>query len=185
MGRRKKIIDPIFPSRPVPLVDAMLYAEPDIRRAVEEEREAFSYIGGRDPLGRKGKGGLSDKTAKAALRIASDIPSVVLEDGRTVKKPEAWLTIFDEVRERAQHMETIQGIEQAKIIMDEWRSMYGKEIVFISRDLPISYFRQARSWIRSQVLIRAREADLVSFSLEEIEEAIQEAERDPWDSIQF
>lgn len=180
MGRRRKVLD--FPALPVPLVDAMLRAEEEIRRTVKEERQAFSFIGVRDPAGgRSGRGGKTDKTAEAALKLTKELPAVVLDDGRTVRRPESWLAIFDEVRKRAGNLKPYGGIDQREIVFIEWRTTYKREIFFVPSlpDLP-TLCRQARHWIRAEVLGLARKAGLVECTEEEAEKGLKAANESLW-----
>jgi len=169
MGRRKA--DPVFPSRPVAMIDALLEAEPDIRRTVQQERQALSLIGASLPSGGGGRAGLSDRTAQAAVKLADGLPCIVLDDGRTVKKPEKWLAAFEAVREKA------RKCNRPDWIFEEWAAWYGNEITFIQSGMTIEIAEEIRSWIRYQTLTEARQAELVAFTDEEIIADVEAARR--------
>lgn len=163
-----------FPSLPVPLADAILYAEKEIRKAVDEERRSLCLISAAAERQGGGRGGKSDRTAGAAMKILSELPAVVLDDGRTIKKPERWLAVLDEVRELA------RGCRHPEMIFYEWQSRYEDDILYIGETreqcMPLSTTPgKIISWIRYHVIMRAREKELVSFSDADIENAIEAA----------
>lgn len=171
MGRRKALSELSFPALPVPFVDAMLYAESDIRRAIKEARAAVSFIGARDILAGVGKRGRkTDKTAAAAQELSEELPAIVLDDGRTVKRPEAWGRVFDAVRMRAKQC------KRPEWVFDVWRTTYKGQQFFTARGIGPETARRVKSWIRCSVLFDARAAGLVSFSDEEIMDGISAAE---------
>ena len=177
MGRRKNInLD--LPSLPVPLADFMLYHEGEIRRAVKEARADFSFIGcigcGKACSG-KGSGKKTDMTAGAALKLAEELSAVVLDDGRTVRRPESWLKVFDGVRKRA------EGCARPDLIADIWETAYKGKMFCSCPDNGPKVERDIKSWIRCSVLFDARAVGLVSFSDNEILEGIKAARLDPWD----
>lgn len=168
MGRKKKFASLAFPSLPIPFIDAMLYAEDDIRRAVKDARETFSFIG--SGMGKSGgaRNVKQDRTAGAALKLAEELPAVVLDDGRTVKRPETWLKVFDAVRAKAKQC------TRPEWIMTEW------EIEWKGKDHLVGYDpdtgRKMKSWVRYNVAVEARAAGTVSFSDDEIIEGVSAAE---------
>lgn len=172
MGRRKKREVPALPSSPVRLADALLFIEPEIRQTVNEERKALSLIGHSNPDGNAGGRGrtYSDRTAAAAVKLADGLPCIVLDDGRTVHKPEKWLAVFDAVREKA------KTLERPRLIFDIWRAWYRSETIFIDYEIEIPQARACKNWIRYNVLIEARKADLVTFEEEEVIQDIEAAE---------
>lgn len=172
MGRHKKEKIPALPSSPVKLADALLFAEDEIRQTVSDERQALSLIGNSNPDGNAGGRGqtYTDRTAAAAVKLAEGLSCVVLDDGRTVKKPEKWLAIFDEVRKRA------AGCQRPELILETWRAWYGQESRFVSADLTPEVWRNVRKWIRYQVLTEAKDAGLVAFEEDEVIEDIEAAE---------
>ena len=174
MGRKRKIsLD--FPSLPVPLVDALLYVEDDIRRAAKEARAAFSFLGARDmAAGGGGRGRRTDKTTAAVLKMVEGLPAVVLEDGRTVRRPEAWIRVFDAVRMRAKEC------ARPEMIFDVWRAAYKGQQFFSVAGIEPETGRRVKSWIRCSVLFEARAAGLVSFSDDEIMDGARAAELEPW-----
>ena len=171
MGRRKA--DPVFPARPVALIDALLEAEPDIRRTVRQERAALSLIGASVPSGGGGRAGLSDRTAKTAIKLADGLNCIVLDDGRTLHKPEKWLSVFDAVRDKA------KKCNRPDWIFEEWAAWYGGEITFISSDITLENVDDIKNWIRYHALTEARNAGLVDFTDEEIIADV-EATRRSW-----
>ena len=170
MGRRKA--DPVFPARPVALIDALLEAEPDIRRTVKQEREALSIIGSSNLNGSGRRSGLTDRTAGAAVKLADGLPCIVLDDGRTLHKPEKWLACFDAVRDKA------RKCNRPDWIFEEWAAWYGNEITFIQSDITIEIVEEIKCWIRYQALTEARQAELVTFTDEEIIAAVEAARRE-------
>lgn len=170
MGRVKRIEQFDFPSLPIPFIDAMLYAEEEIRTAVKEARADFSFIGSRGTCSGNGSGRQSDRTAGGAIKLLEELPAVVLEDGRTVRKPETWLKVFDAVRMRAKQC------ARPEMIFDEWRTAYKGEMF---SSITPNIARNIKSWIRCNVLFEARAAGLVSFSDDEIMEGARAAEMDP------
>lgn len=170
MGRRKQREAPALPSTPVRLADALLYAEEDIKKTIQEERRSLSLIGTTPPDGSAaGKGKpYSDRTAAAAIKLADGLPCVVLEDGRTVRKPEKWLSVFEAVREKARQC------KRPGLIFDTWAIKYQKEIILLdSKDASPRTFRHIKSWIRYQVLTEARAAGLVDFDENEIMDDVE------------
>ena len=168
MGRRKA--DLAFPARPVSLIDALLEAEQDIRRTVKQEREALSLISS-SSNGSGRRAGLSDRTAKTAVKLADGLPCIVLDDGRTLHQPEKWLAVFDEVREKA------KKCNRPDWIFEEWAAWYGNEITFIQSDVTLDIVEDIKSWIRYQTLTEARKAELVTFTDEEIIADVEEARK--------
>ena len=165
MGRRKKAETvQEFPFLPVPLADFVLYNEQAIRQAVRDAREEMtllsaSRIGG----GGTYRGRVSDKTAELAIKGAAALPCVVLENGATVKAPEKWLSVLDDVRQLA------NGCNQPKLIFDIWDFRYREGGLFFGETreicLPINTMPGGVvSWIRYHVLTAAREKGLISFS---------------------
>ena len=174
MGRRRtKNID--LPSQPVPLADAVLYAEDEIRRAVNEARADFSFIGSREACSGRGSGKKTDRTAGAALKLAEELSAVVLDDGRTIRRPESWLKVFDGIRKRA------EGCARPDLIADVWETTYKGKLFCSCPDNGPKVERDIKSWIRCSVLFDARTVGLVSFSDNEILEGIKAARLDPWD----
>lgn len=169
MGRRKA--DPVFPALPVALIDALLEAEPDIRRTVKQEREALSLIGSNSINAGGGRAGLSDRTARAAVKLADGLPCIVLDDGRTLHKPEKWLACFDAVRDKA------RKCNRPDWIFEEWAAWYGNEITFIQSDITIEIVEEIKCWIRYQALTEARQAELVAFTDEEIIADVEKARK--------
>ena len=170
MGRRRKREAPALPSTPVRLADALLYAEADIRRTIREERQALSLIGNTNPDGGGGRGRTyTDKTAEIAVKLADGLPCIVLEDGRTIRKPEKWIKIFDEVRKRA------ADCQRPEMIFETWRTHYGHESRFISAEITPQIWRDIKRWIRYHVLTEARAAGLVDFDDAEIMNDIEKA----------
>ena len=172
MGRHKKEKIPALPSSPVRLADALLYAEDEIRRTIKEERQALSLIGNSNPDGNAGGRGrtYTDRTAEAAVKLADGLSCVVLDDGRTIRKPEKWLSVFDEVRKRAAEC------QRPELIFETWQTNYGNECRFISAEITPELWRNIKKWIRYHVLTEAREAGLVAFDDEEVIEDIEAAE---------
>ena len=169
MGRHKKKELPALPSSPVKLADALLYAEKEIRRTVNDERQALSFIGTTPPEGSAGKvKAYKDRTAAAAIKLADGLSCVVLDDGRTIRKPERWLAVFDAVRKRA-----AAECQRPEMIFDTWRSQYGKESIFVSSEVSPQVWRDIRKWIRYHVLTEARAAGLVTFDEKEVIEDIE------------
>ena len=174
MGRRQA--DPILPSRPVALIDALLEAEQEIKRTINRERAELSLIGSSIPSGGGGRAGLSDRTARAAVKLASGFPCVVLDDGRTVYKPGKWLEVFDAVREKA------KKCNRPDWIFEEWAAWYGNEITFVSSDITLENVDDIKNWIRYHSLTEARKAGLVDFTDEEIIADVERA-RFNWDIV--
>lgn len=172
MGRRKKREVPALPSSPVRLADALLYAEEEIRRTVKEERLALSLIGTSNPDGNAGGRGRSytDRTATAAIKLVDGLPCIVLDDGRTVKKPEKWLACFDAVRKQA------EKCNRPNWIYETWAAKYDEKTRFIDAEITAKIFNNIVDWIRYNVLTEARKADLVAFEDEEVIKDIEEYE---------
>ena len=170
MGRRKKEIS--FPSSPVRLADALLFAETEIRQTVKEERESLSLLHSTGIQGTGHSGGINDRTAAAAVKLADGIQCIVLNDGRTVKRPETWLKIFDEVRDKA------RGCNRPEMIFETWETLYTDNTVFISADITPEIWRNIKSWIRYHVLTLAADAGLVDFDEEAITGDIEKAAHD-------
>lgn len=172
MGRRKKREAPALPSTPVRLVDDLLFIEPEIRKTVKEERQALSLIGSSNPDGNAGGRGrtFSDRTAAAAIKLADGLPCIVLDDGRTLHKPEKWLSVFDAVRKKA------EACNRPTWIYDAWTAKYSGRTCFIDADMTAKVFNNIVDWIRYNVLTEARKADLVAFEDEEVIKDIEEYE---------
>ena len=172
MGRRKQREAPALPSTPVRLVDALLFIEPEIRKTVKEERQALSLIGSSNPDGNAGGRGrtFSDRTAAAAIKLADGLPCIVLDDGRTLHKPEKWLSVFDAVRKEA------ETLSRPRLIFDEWRAWYGGETFLIDYEIEIPQAEACKNWIRYKALMKAREYGLVTFEEEEVRQDIEAAE---------
>lgn len=173
MGRRKTREAPALPSTPVRLADALLYAEADIRRTVKEERQALSLISSSNPDGGGRGRTYSDRTAAAAVKLADGLPCIVLDDGRTIRQPEKWLSVFDTVRKKA------ESCNRPEMIFETWQTYYGQESVFVSADMTPEIWRNIKSWIRYHVLTEARAAGLVDFDDEKIMGDIEKA-GDDW-----
>lgn len=174
MGRpRKRKEIPLLPSNPVRLADALLYAEPEIRQAVIDERMSLSLLGSTGGQGTGHSRGIkNDRTAAAAMKLAEELAAVVLEDGRTIRRPEAWLEVFDEVRDKA------KKCNRPEMIFETWESLYTNNTVFISADITPEIWRNIKSWIRYHVLTLAADAGLVDFDEEEITRDIEKAAHD-------
>ena len=107
--------------RPLVLADAMLFREAEIRQAVEETRAEGSFLRCGTMAGERKAGRRSDKTAFLAIGSTEELPFVVLDDGERIRRPESWLAVIDEVRERA-----LQSPE----VVQEWEIRYTQGIVF-------------------------------------------------------
>lgn len=187
MGRKKKepeqLIEKEFPFLPVPLADAVLYAEEEIRRAVKEERESLSFIKSRDLNGGGRSGQLSDRTAEAAVKLADGLPFVKLSDGRILKQPEKWLSVIDAVRQRAESIRENRfpvNVLHGDDILYEWETKYqlhrGHPDEGAGGCSPLwTISGRIISWIRFNVLIGARDAGLVSFADAEIQKEVEAA----------
>ena len=170
MGRRKKREVPALPSSPVRLVDALLYAEDEIKKTVKEERFALSLIGASNQTGGGRGRSHSDRTATAAVKLADGLPCIVLDDGRTIKKPEKWLACFEAVRKQAEKCNRPNWIYEA------WAAKYDEKTRFIDAEITAKIFNNIVDWIRYNVLTEARKADLVAFEDEEVIKDIEEYE---------
>ena len=187
MGRRKKepeqTIEKEFPFLPVPLADAILYAEEEIRRAVKEERESLSFIKGRDMNGGGRSGQLADGTAAAAVKLADGLPFVKLSDGRLLEKPEKWLAVIDAVRQRAESIRENRwpvNVLHGDDIIYEWDAKYLYHQGHIDEGKggcsPLwTISGRIISWIRFNILIGARDAGLVSFNDAELQKEVEAA----------
>ena len=72
MGRRKKAEAlQEFPFLPVPMADFVLYNEQAIRQAVKEARDELTLLGASSFGGAARGGKISDRTAKAAVKMAA------------------------------------------------------------------------------------------------------------------
>lgn len=99
-------------------VEKYLRKEKEIRKAVNDERAALSYICAAEiGAGRKG-GRKTDRTAALVIKKGDELPAVVLQNGETVKRPESWIKCFDEVRRAA------KDCERPEWILDDWRARY-------------------------------------------------------------
>lgn len=68
----------------------MLQREGEIELAVKEAR---MQAGSQHSTGGGGHTYISDPTAQTAVRLATDLAAVTLDDGWTVRRPEQWLRI--------------------------------------------------------------------------------------------
>ena len=171
-GRKKRKENPVSLPSPVRIADALLYAEHDIRRTVNEEQQALFSIGGSNPDGSGRGSGLcySDRTGAAAVKLADGLPYITLSNGLTIKHPEAWLSVFEAVREKARQC------QRPQMIFDAWAAEYEGKILFVdSETANPQTWRNIKRWIRYQVLTEARAAGLVDFDEEEIMESIDKA----------
>lgn len=164
----KRIIEE-FPSLPVPMADFILYHEASIRQAVKEARDSVSILGASNLDGRSGKGRKTDRTGAAAVRMADALPCVVLDGGEKVAQPEMWLFCLDAVREKA------STLENTRLIYDAFAE-YSKAPCLVLAYTPPEQKIACRSWLRYHLLSEAREKGLVSFSDNDICEAVQAAE---------
>lgn len=71
-------------------VEKVLQREGEIEIAVKEAR---LQAGSRTRTGGGGHTYISDPTAQTAVRLATDLAAVTLDDGWTVRRPEQWLRI--------------------------------------------------------------------------------------------
>ena len=168
MGRKKKAADLAFPFAPVPIADFVLYHEQAIRQAVKDARAEISLLGASNIEGNKGRGRVSDKTARAAVQNVSSLPCVVLETGETVKAPEMWLLVLDEVRKAAGRCYC------PNLIFDIWAACYG-EAPCLMDARAVDAWRNIQNWIRFHVLETGREKGVVSFSDADIHSSIAAA----------
>lgn len=187
MGRRKKEpeqeIEKEFPFLPVPLVDAILYAELEIRQAVEEERKSLSFISSCSMGGGGGRKRRSDRTAAAAVKLSDGLPFVKLPDGRTIKQPETWLSIIDAVRQRAESIRENRfpvNVLHCDDILYEWEMKYrlrrGHPDEGKGGCSPLwTIAGRIISWIRFNILIGARDAGLISFDDAELQREVTAA----------
>ena len=98
-------------------VEYYLVNEAAIRQAVTETRQEFSYLrtsGSGDGRGTK----RADRTAALAVKLSAELPAIVLDDGQTIRQPESWLAVFDEVRKRAAEL------ARPEYIFDTWAARY-------------------------------------------------------------
>ena len=164
MGRRKKAEAlQEFPFLPVPMADFVLYNEQAIRQAVQDARAEMTLIKASRIGGGNYSGRVSDKTAEMAIKGAAALPCVVLDNGATVKAPEKWLSVLDDVRQLA------KGCNRPELIFDIWEYRYRDGGLFFGETrekcLPVETMPGGVvSWIRFHVLSVARSKGLVSFS---------------------
>jgi hypothetical protein len=164
MGRRKKSEAlKEFPFLPVPMADFILYNEQAIRKAVQDARAEMTLLSAAKLDGSAKGGRVSDRTAAAAIKGAAALPCVVLDNGATVKAPEKWLSVLDDVRQLA------KGCNKPGLIYDIWDFRYKEQGLFFGETrekcLPVETMPGGVvSWIRFHVLSVARSKGLVSFS---------------------
>ena len=163
-----------MPFAPVPVADWVLYHEQAIRQAVKDARAELSLLGASSIEGQKGRGRVSDRTARAAVKNVSALPCVVLDTGETVKNPEKWLAVLDEVRKRA------EGCNVPSMIFDEWKRRYVEKSFYFGETAERCLSTNNESgriitWIRFYTLVEARAAGLTSFSDDAIYSAVQAA----------
>ena len=168
MGRKKKPVDFVFPYLPVETADFILYRENAIRLAVKEARAEISLLGASNLEGNARGGGFSDRTAAAACKRLGALPCVVLSTGETIKAPEKWLAVLDAVRAKA------AKLERPRLIYDAF-AFYSDVPALVLTDTPREQEIACRSWLRYHVLLEARERGLVSFSDDDICEAVEAA----------
>ena len=168
MGRKKKPVDFVFPYLPVETADFILYRENAIRAAVREARAEVSLLGASNMEGNARGGGFSDRTAAAACKRLAALPCVVLSTGETIKAPEKWLAVLDAVRELA------KTLERPRLIFDAL-AFYSDVPSLVLADTPRAQEIACRSWLRYHVLLEARARGLVSFSDDDICEAVEAA----------
>lgn len=164
MGRRKKSEAlQEFPFLPVPMADFILYNEQAIRKAVQDARAEMTLLSAAKLDGSAKGGRVSDRTAAAAIKGAAALPCVVLENGATIKAPEKWLSVLDDVRQLA------KGCNKPGLIYDIWDFRYKEQGLFFGETrekcLPVETMPGGVvSWIRFHVLSVAREKGLIAFS---------------------
>lgn len=111
MGRRKKA--EVWRG-----VEYHLLHEEEIRRTVKEERSSLSFVqssGNGDGRGTK----RADRTSTLAVKLATELPAIVLDDGQKIKRPESWIKVFDTVRKRA------AKLDEAEDLLEFWAIRYG------------------------------------------------------------
>jgi hypothetical protein len=79
------------PELTIRMITFMFYRENQIRRAVKEARNDHGGHTG----GSCGHAYVSDPTASQGIRMAEEIPSVVLDDGSEIRRPERWLAVIE------------------------------------------------------------------------------------------
>jgi len=168
MGRKKKVVDFVFPFLPVETADFILYRENAIRRAVKEARAEISFLGASNLEGNAKGGRVSDRTGAAVCKLSAALPCVVLETGETIKAPEKWLAVLDAVRELA------KTLERPRLIFDAF-AFYSDVPSLVLADTPREQEIACKSWVRYHVLLEAREKGLVSFSDADICDAVEAA----------
>ncbi len=111
MGRKKK-------AEEWKGTEYFLLHEAEIRRAVKDERREISFLRASGNSGGSRGTKRADRTGALAVRRAERIRAIVLDDGRTVREPEAWLAVFDAVRRRAAEL------ARPEDIFDAWAARY-------------------------------------------------------------
>lgn len=97
MGRRKKEKPSQWRG-----IEWYLRRETAIRQAVKEYSAEFSFLSASQWGGNSKSGKRTDRTSKLAAKLSEELSAVVLDNGDTIKRPEAWLAVFDAVRKQAE-----------------------------------------------------------------------------------
>lgn len=168
MGRKKKPVAFVFPYLPVETADFILYRENAIRRAVKEARAEISFLSASNMEGNAKGGRVSDRTGATVCKLSAALPCVVLSTGETIKAPEKWLAVLDAVRAKA------AKLERPRLIYDAL-AFYSDVPALVLADTTREQEIACKSWVRYHVLIEAREKGLVSFSDDDICEAVEAA----------
>lgn len=75
-------------------VGKILRNHQEINKAVKEARE-MQQCGGHTGGNGDGHSYVSDPTAQQAVRLATELRSVTLDDGWTIRRPEKWLRVIE------------------------------------------------------------------------------------------
>lgn len=156
MGRKPKEL--LFPDAPIELIDALLFLESDIRYAVHQARAELCLISSSsvDSMG-GGRGVYADKTAEKAIKAVEALRCVTLPNGRDLKNPEMWLSLFDDVRQQAKREES------PELILKSWSMYYAAHE---EQEKPVYLYTingRCVSWVRWRMLEGARERGLIKY----------------------